>query len=214
MPRNKIPGEIPSMNSHFMIKCLLKSFNQFGSIRGSYMKPTRSKKAAPTCPWGIVSRRDFLKLSAAAAMAPASLFRVEESHTPKQFPRTPTSVRLCKRYDYPLVLETLRTMLREIGGVVLLVKGKFVTVKVNLVNVAKEHVNGLPLELTVVTHPSVAMALGQVLVEFGAKRVTFCDQLPYAEPSEASFARYGYSPKAFNEAMDGKCRFENTRNVG
>jgi uncharacterized protein (DUF362 family) len=179
------------------------------------MKSNPSKThRTPTCPWGFVSRRDFLKGLSAAAMAPASLFQVDESQTPSTLPRTVTSVEICKRYDYPLVRKTLAKMLDEIGGIEKTVKNKYVTIKVNLVNVAKEHVNGIPLELTVVTHPVVAVALGNLLVKYGAKQVTYCEQLPYQESGEAAFARYGYDPSIFASALDGKARFENTRNLG
>jgi hypothetical protein len=58
------------------------------------------------------------------------------------------------------------------------------------------------------------MALGSLLVEYGARTVTFCDQLPFRAPDEAAFAGYGFKLKEFNQAMDGRARFENTRNRG
>ena len=168
----------------------------------------------PVCPWGVFSRREFLKFLAVASVLPASMFDVDISKTPKNLVRTPTSVQLCKRYEYKEIRSILIRMLDEIGGVRDLVKNKFITAKVNLVNVGEENVNGIPLELTVVTHPIAAMALGSILVEFGAKQITFCDQLPYRENHDASFAHYGYFIKDFASAMDGRVKFENTRNKG
>jgi uncharacterized protein (DUF362 family) len=94
------------------------------------------------------------------------------------------------------------------------VKRKFVTVKTNLVNTSAADLGGLPLPLTVTTHPNVALALGSLLVDYGARRVTFCDQLPFLELGPASFAGYGYDFGLFSQEMEGKARFVNTRNRG
>ncbi|MDX9753982.1 MAG: DUF362 domain-containing protein [bacterium] len=178
------------------------------------MRTSRPHTPPPTCLWGVPSRRAFLKMMAAASVAPPSIFDVDESLLPKQIPRTPTVFQFCPRYHYPAIRSTLGKMFDELGTVRPMVKNQFVTVKVNLVNVATEDVNGLPVELTVVTHPMVAMALGSLLVEYGAKQVTFCDQLPYPGTGEEGFAKYQYDPTQFQAAMDGKVRFENTRNLG
>ncbi|MBM4029166.1 MAG: DUF362 domain-containing protein, partial [Planctomycetes bacterium] len=100
------------------------------------------------------------------------------------------------------------------GDVRRLARGKHVTVKVNLVNSSAEDVAGVPLWLTVTVHPVVAMALGSLLVEYGARSVAFCDQLPFRCPDEEAFAGYGFKLAEFNQAMQGRARFENTRNLG
>jgi uncharacterized protein (DUF362 family) len=131
-----------------------------------------------------------------------------------QAPRAVTGIALCKRYDLAEVRRALAGILEELGDVRSLVKGKHVTVKTNLVNTSKEDVAGVPLWLTVTTHPNVAMALGSLLVDYGARRVTFCDQLPFRELDEAAFSGYGFDLKAFNDLMEGRVRFANTRNRG
>ncbi len=175
---------------------------------------TRLLEHAPTCPGGPLSRRDFLRFSAAAAVtASATLSHASESAT-QSLPRTVTSVDICKRYDYPMIRRKLARMFDEIGGVRKLVKGKFVTAKVNLVNAPYKHVSGVPQGLTTVVHPDVAMAVGSLLIEYGAKKVTFCDQLPLTELGPESFAGYDFDLHEFSREMDGKVAFENTRNRG
>jgi uncharacterized protein (DUF362 family) len=123
-------------------------------------------------------------------------------------------VGLCKRYRFVEVRRALARLFDELGDVRRLVRRKHVTVKVNLVNTSDEDVLGVPLWLTVTTHPVVALALGSLLVNYGARRVAFCDQLPFRSPDEEAFGGYGFELKAFAQAMEGRARFENTRNRG
>ncbi len=174
---------------------------------------------APRCPGGVLTRRAFLECVAGttAAAVVASSARTWGSEVPAvegSAPRAVTSIGLCKRYDYAEVRRALGRMLDEIGGVRRLVRRRHVVVKLNLVNTSAEDLGGVPLWLTVTTHPVVAMALGSLLVESGARRVTFCDQLPFRALDEAAFAGYGYDLRAFQQALDGRARFENTRNRG
>ncbi len=172
---------------------------------------------APHCPGGVLTRRAFLERMAGAATAAAGAGVAWASGAPEAegpVGRAPTSIGLCKRYEYPEVRRALGRMLDEIGGVRRLVRRRHVVVKLNLVNTSAEDVGGVPLWLTVTTHPVVAMALGSLLVEHGARLVTFCDQLPFRALDEEAFAGYGYDAKAFNQALNGRARFENTRNRG
>jgi len=121
---------------------------------------------------------------------------------------------LCKRYEFQEVRLVLGRMLDQLGDVRRLVRRRHVTVKTNLVNTSDADLCGVPLWLTVTTHPAVAMALGSLLVEYGARTVTFCDQLPFRLPDESAFAGYGFKLNKFNQAMDGRARLENTRNRG
>lgn len=158
-------------------------------------------------------RRSFLRQTAAAALLGPTLAKtaMAESAGP---PRKPVTVQLCKRYAYPAVRESLAAMFDELGDVRALVKNRFVTVKLNLVNTSAKSVGGIPLPLSVTAHPFVALAAGSLFTEYGAKRVTFCDQLPFEELGPAAFEGYGYDFGEFSREMDGKVRFENTRNLG
>ena len=178
-------------------------------------------RPVPRCPGGGLTRRDFLRSLAAtsavvaAGVAPAGALAAEApAAAERPVPRAVTTLGLCKRYDYAAVRRALGRMFDELGDVRRLVRRRHVTVKVNLVNTSAEDVCGIPLWLTVTVHPVVARALGSLLVEYGAREVVFCDQLPFRTPDAEAFAGYGYKLDEFRAAMDGRVRFENTRNRG
>lgn len=173
---------------------------------------------APHCPGGGLTRRDFLRGLAATSSVlvagSAQAFSPVRPEPARPVPRAMTSLGLCKRYDYAEVRRTLGRMLDELGDVRRLVRRKHVTIKVNLVNTSAEDVAGVPLWLTVTVHPVVARALGSLLVDFGAREVVFCDQLPFRTPDPQAFAGYGFKLDEFRAVMNGRVRFENTRNRG
>lgn len=169
----------------------------------------------------MLTRRDFLlglaatplALAGGAAQAPTRPTPARaEGQRPA--PRALTSLGLCPRYEYAAVRRVLGRMLDELGDVRRLVRGQQVTVKVNLVNTSAEDVAGVPLALSVTVHPEVARALGSLLVEYGARRVVFADQLPFRIPDAEAFAGYGYRLEAFRAVMGERVQFENTRNRG
>jgi uncharacterized protein (DUF362 family) len=185
------------------------------------MKQTsHSETVAPVCPGGPLTRRDFLKWASTAAVAPLSAVQTlagksdAAEPTAQRLPKAPTTIGLCKRYEFKAVRRALARMFDELGDVRRLVKNKHVTVKVNLVNTSAETVAGIPLWLTVTVHPVVAQALGSLLVSYGARQVVFCDQVPFAPLGEEAFVGYGFKLAEFNRVMDGRARFENTRNRG
>ncbi len=175
----------------------------------------------PTCPGRVLTRRDFLfalaatPLAGAVATAPTAAAAAPAAGArPHPAPRAVTALGLCPRYEFAAVRRTLGRMLEELGDVRRLVRRRHVTVKVNLVNTSAEDVAGVPLGLTVTVHPVVALALGSLLVEYGARQVVFCDQLPFRSPDEEAFTGYGYRLADFRDALDGRVRLENTRNRG
>lgn len=181
--------------------------------------PAADLAHAPKCPGTVLSRRHFMRSMAGAAGAAAFVagsapWSIAAQPEPRPAPRAPTSLGLCKRYEYDQVRRALGRMLDELGDVRRLVRRQHVTVKLNLVNSSEEDLGGVPLWLTVTVHPAVAMALGSLLVEYGARTVTFCDQLPFPSLEESAFAGYGFKAEAFKQAMNGRARFVNTRNRG
>lgn len=174
--------------------------------------------AVPRCPGRVLTRRDFFKhaAAAAAAVSAAALAPPVRGVTAiaSNPPRAVTGIGLCRRYEFREVRRVLAGLFNELGDVRRLVKGQHVTVKLNLVNSSDEDVAGVPLWLTVTVHPIVAQALGHLLVGYGARRVTFCEQLPFRPLGAEAFAGYGYRFDEFNDALDGKARFVNTRNRG
>ena len=162
-----------------------------------------------------ISRRRFLQCAAAAPLLGTIAqtgFSAESAS--KLAPRAVTSIALCKRYDYPQVRQTLAALFDELGDVRPLVRNKYVTVKLNLVNTSAESVGGVPVAYCVTVHPAVALAAGSLFVEYGAKQVTYCDQLPFRTPDPEAFSGYLYDFKEFSQTMDNRARFVNTRNAG
>ena len=149
---------------------------------------------------------------AASVWSPADTSAVVPE--PGRIPRAPTALGLCKRYEYAEVRRALSGMLDECGEVRRLVRRKHVTVKTNLVNSSEADLAGVPLWLTVTVHPVVARALGSLLVEYGARTVAFCDQLPFRSADAEAFRGYGFDLEQFNRQMDGRARWINTRNRG
>ncbi|MBM3878283.1 MAG: DUF362 domain-containing protein [Verrucomicrobia bacterium] len=174
-------------------------------------------RTVPRCPGRTLSRRDFLKYTAATAgltlgaTAPPALPGEALAQRP---PRAPTALGLCQRYEYAEVRRVLGRMLDELGDVRRLVKNRHVTLKLNLVNTSEEDLSGLPVWLTVTVHPVVALALGSLLADYGARQIVFCDQLPFRALDAQAFAGYGFQRADFDQATQGRARFENTRNRG
>jgi uncharacterized protein (DUF362 family) len=134
--------------------------------------------------------------------------------SPVRVPRAPTALGYCRRYEPDEVRRMLGRMLDECGDVRRLVRRKHVTVKTNLVNSSEEDLAGVPLWLTVTVHPVVATALGQLLIDYGARSLTFCDQLPFRLPDEEAFLGYGFDLRTFDRELNSRVRFVNTRNRG
>lgn len=173
-----------------------------------------SFKAAPRCPGGVLTRRDFLQCAVVAAAALPGVRTPGWTAGAPPAPRAVTAIGLCKRYEFAAVRRALEAVLDELGDVRRLVKHKHVTVKTNLVNTSGEDVAGVPLWLTVTVHPVVARALGSLLVDYGARQVVFCDQLPFRSLEADAFAGYGFHLSEFNRVMKGRVRLDNTRNRG
>ncbi len=175
-----------------------------------------SSHRAPRCPGRPLNRRDFLRAATASAFALPTMVLAKDrsSGASPTVPRAPVSVRLCQRYEFGALRRELGRMFDELGDVRRLVRRKHVTVKVNLVNTSAEDLAGIPLWLSVTVHPGVAKALGSLFVEYGARSVTFCDQLPFRGLAQESFSGYGFDLGEFNQAMEGRARFVNTRNRG
>ena len=93
-----------------------------------------------------------------------------------------------------------------------LVRGKTVTVKVNLTGWPFQWIGGRPPGETYVTHGDTALALAQILSEQGARRIRFVESQGVALPLEHVVAAAGWDVRAL-QAIGG-VEFENTRNLG
>src|SRR5271169_906857 len=115
------------------------------------------------------SRRDFLRVAGASLLAP--LVELPQLRAAAPSPSLPVSIARCKDYDPENVLQQLRTMMDQLGGLDKLVAGKTVAVKVNLTGNIKQPALGLPGSRTYHVHPNVVMATATLLDRAGARRI-------------------------------------------
>jgi uncharacterized protein (DUF362 family) len=148
-----------------------------------------------------ISRRDFLKLSAAVAGGAVLAGCVPDLlkpaptqppvRTPVPIPRTSVGIAQADSYDPQLVLRQLQTLFDGLGGLADVVRpGDRVAVKVNLTGGVKGNLpppGTTPTE-SWVTHPAVARAIGELLRDSGASKIYFVE----AVWEWASFEQWGY----------------------
>ncbi len=157
-----------------------------------------------------LSRREFIQgLSAAAAgfyFAPSGLLA-------SAAPTAPVAVARCTAYGSE-VLTTLAGMFDQLGGLAKLVKGKTVSVKLNLTG-SPSGFRGLSSGQTYWVHPQVAGALVHLLGKAGARRIRLLES-PTASPVR-TLQEYvlpaKWQPADFASAASG-VEFENTNYPG
>jgi uncharacterized protein (DUF362 family) len=166
-----------------------------------------------------LTRRSFIQHSLAAAagapfMLDARLLAADTTAPPRtQSPRTDSRVALvsCRGYG-PEVRPAFQQCFDLIGGIGGLVKGKTVTVKVNLTSTILTPFLGRPVGETFMTHYATALALCGLLFEAGARRVRLVESTQRRAPLETTLTFADWDLKAL-EAL-GTIEFENTRNLG
>jgi uncharacterized protein (DUF362 family) len=132
---------------------------------------------------------------------------------PRPLPTAPVAIQRCESYEPRLVRERLDKVLDGIGGIGGLVRGKTVTVKLNLTG----HIDdccGKPAHRSYHTHPNVVAALCAALADAGAARILLAESFYYREPVEQVLKENGWDPAAIASAGAQKVAFVNTRNRG
>jgi uncharacterized protein (DUF362 family) len=153
---------------------------------------------------GLAAVTGWVRPAAAAAPADRSA----------EAPASPVAIQRCESYDPAPVAAALKAALNLVGGLGDRVRGKTVTIKVNLTGVTKEMFGRLASR-TYHVHPAVVGALLSALDAAGAKRITIVDSLCYSESTEEVLAKaYGWDVAALKAAGGRKVFFENTRNLG
>ncbi len=128
-------------------------------------------------------------------------------------PSVPVALQRCGSYEPRLLRERLDKALDLIGGIGGLVRGKTVTVKLNLTGFI-EDCCGRPAHRTFHTHPSVTAALCAHLADKGAQQIVLAESFYYREPCEEFLKANGWDVAAIRSAGAQKVVFENTRNRG
>jgi uncharacterized protein (DUF362 family) len=156
------------------------------------------------------SRRRFLGLAATAPLAISA-----SCGSDPQGAAAPGSatVALTRARGYGNAASAaMREAFALLGGIDVLVRGKTVTVKVNLTGWPFQPIGGRSAGESYVTHGDTALALAMILVENGARRVRFVESQAVALPLEDVAAAAGWDVHAL-QGVAG-VEFENTRNLG
>jgi len=151
-----------------------------------------------------LDRRSFLKLGlVAGTLRPVAA----DSREAK------VAIVSCKSYGPP-VEAAMSKAFDLLGGIGRLVKGKTITLKVNLTRSGRGfvRVQNRPPGETYITHGDTVMALCTVLFREGARRVRIVESFPDARPFEDGLTEAGWDVP--NLLSLGRVELDNTRNLG
>jgi uncharacterized protein (DUF362 family) len=150
-----------------------------------------------------MTRRELLALMGTAPLIKAA----------PNAPTAPVSVAKCPSYDGD-INATLATMFDQIGGLDRIVKGKTVTIKLNLTGSPGLRFKGRPLGVTHYTHPKLVGATAYLMGRAGAKRIRFVESgWALSGPLEDYMLDSGWNVRALASAAPN-VEFENTNNLG
>lgn len=155
------------------------------------------------------SRRAFLRAGAGAVAAAPLLGSRMLGAEPLAKARV--AVVSCKEYG-AAVGKAFAQAFDLIGGIGSLVKGKTVTVKLNLTGTNFTPFLNRPVGETFMTHYDTAHALGAQLFAAGARRVRFVESTQSRSKLENTLALADWDVNALKAL--GNVEFENTRNLG
>jgi uncharacterized protein (DUF362 family) len=162
------------------------------------------------------NRRNFLRLSATlAAGAPlvglSRAFADSAPLSPDARSKAKVAIIQCKTYG-PEVKPALRKCFDLTGGVDNLVRGKTVTIKVNLTGTDFTRFLGKPAGETFMTHDATVSALLSLLFDAGAKRVRLVESTQSRDDLKTTLSTAGWDVNALSAL--GNVEYENTRNLG
>jgi len=127
---------------------------------------------------------------------------------------TPVAVVKCDAYEAPLLAGAFRKMLDLIGGIDRLVRGKTVTIKLNLTGGPRWKVAGLPAHRTYHVHPNFVAAACAAIHDAGARRIILVESGYDRRPLDQVMAAGGWSISSINAAGGWNVAWEDTRNQG
>jgi len=124
----------------------------------------------------------------------------------------PVALARCRTYADAEVRTALAACFDLLGGLGPLVKGKTVTVKINLTGQNFTRFMDRPVGETYMTHPATAYHLAALLFGAGARRVRFVESTGRRTPLEPTLVEGGWDLNAVGAL--GSVAYENTRNRG
>lgn len=149
-----------------------------------------------------MTRRELLGLLGAAPVAFS-----------REAPAAPVAIGRAASYSEDLTA-AFAAMFDRLGGIERLVRGKTVTIKLNLTGSPALRFQGKPPALTHYTHPKVAGAVAALLGRAGARRIRFVESCwASGGPMEEFLLDSGWNVRQLAAAAPG-VEFENTNNLG
>lgn len=164
------------------------------------------------------SRRHFLRttslftVTAPLAMSTAARVALGAETAPKSFANARVAIARCRTYGPREVRAAFDQCFDLLGGIGSLVKGKSVTIKVNLTGSNFTPFLDRPVGETYMTHEATAQALAAALFKAGARRIVFVESTQSRARLESTLDLAGWDVKALSTL--GDVQFENTRNLG
>ncbi len=150
-----------------------------------------------------MTRREWIALVSAAPL-------LKGAPEPRS---APVAIARCASYDLD-VAAPMAAMFDQLGGLDRLVRGKTVTIKLNMTGSPAHRVDGRPPGVTHYVHPKVVGAAAHLMGRAGARRIRFVESAwATAGPLEEYLLDSGWNVRQLLAAAPG-VEFENTNALG
>jgi uncharacterized protein (DUF362 family) len=154
-----------------------------------------------------MTRREWIALISAAPLLKAAPGPGDAA------PATPVAIAKCASYDED-VTARLATMFDQLGGLDRIVRGKTVTIKLNMTGSPGLRVDGRPPGVTHYVHPKLVGATAHLMGQAGARRIRFVESAwATSGPLEEYLLDSGWNVRQLLAAAPG-VEFENTNALG
>ena len=151
-----------------------------------------------------MTRREWIALITAAPLLKGA---------PGTAPAAPVAIAKCASYDDD-VTAPLAAMFGQLGGLDRMVRGKTVTIKLNMTGSPGLRVNGRPPGVTHYVHPKLVGATAHLMGLAGARRIRFVESAwATSGPLEDYLLDSGWNVRQLLSAAPG-VEFENTNALG
>ena len=164
------------------------------------------------------TRRELLRQGAVAIGSASVGMTALAAPTPtaagQSAPSLPVAIGRCTSYEPRALRERLGAALDLIGGVERLVRGKTVTIKLNLTGGPRSKLGRLEAYRTYHVHPNFVAATCAALHRAGATRIVLVESGYSRQPLDEVMAEGGWDIAMINASADGRVTWADTRNRG
>jgi len=136
----------------------------------------------------MLNRREFL-----GAVGAAGVHLLQPIKVRAAAPTAPVAIGKCKSYG-PEFVAAMDTMFDQIGGIGNLVRGKTVSIKINMTGSAQTRLGYLPAGRTHWTHPRTVGGIIHLLDKYGARRIRVLEGDIWPGSLEEWMAKQGWDP--------------------